>query len=55
MNAILLNMLKVLPAPVLIDLFLDLAEEFSKQSDNTIDDKVVAILRAAFQPQPPKP
>lgn len=52
MNAILLNMLKVLPAPVLIDLFLDLAEEFAKRSDNQIDDQLVAALRAAFQPKP---
>lgn len=53
MNAVILNMLKSLPMPMLIDVFLALAEEFSKKSDNKIDDQVVAVLRAAFKPTQP--
>lgn len=52
MNAILLGMLKALPMNVLIDLFLDLAEDFSKSTDNQLDDKGVALLRALFPPRP---
>lgn len=53
MSAILLGMLKALPMNVLIDLFLDLAEDFAARSDNKVDDALVAALRGAFvQPKP---
>lgn len=53
MNAILLGMLKALPMNVLIDLFLDLAEDFAAKSDNQVDDALVAALRGAFVPRQP--
>lgn len=52
MNTIILNMLKALPMPLLIEVFLGLAEEFVKRTDNNVDDAIVMALRAAFPKQP---
>lgn len=52
MSNILLGMLKALPMNVLVELFLDLAEDMAKRSDNQIDDALVAALRSAFPQQP---
>ena len=51
MRDILLGMLKALPMNVLIDLFLDLAEDFASKSDSQVDDALVAALRGAFVPR----
>lgn len=50
MKDVLLSMLKSLPVPLLIEVFLGLAEEMAKKSDNKIDDQLVQILKAAFVP-----
>lgn len=50
---LILALLKMLPKDELMKIFLDLAEEYAKKTDNTFDDQLVAAIRVALLPKQP--